>query len=130
MAAVTIAAYALGRHWEGDELAKSLALGTLIGAHLMVSFVFRDERRAAFALPMNWSLVLAVAVSLALLALVYALSVIQEVFEVTALSATHAGAVLCLSLAPLLLAEAIKATGLLEHPYLLPEGDRAAPDER
>jgi Ca2+-transporting ATPase len=120
VAAVTIAAYALGRSWEGEELARSLALATLIGAHLLASFVFRNERQWAFALPMNWFLVTAAAASLAFLVLVYSLAPLQDTFEVTPLSASEAGAALVLSLAPLLAAEAVKASGVLARWRLLP----------
>ncbi len=120
VAAVTIAAYGLGRYWEGDELAKSMALATLIGAQLLVSFVFRNERRGAFALPMNWPLALATAASLALFLLVYTVPFLEDTFKVATLSAKEAAVVCGLSVAPLLLSETIKATGILERLHLLP----------
>jgi Ca2+-transporting ATPase len=126
VAVVTVAAYGLGRHWEDAELAKSTALATLIGAHLMVSFVFRDERGFAFALPMNWPLVIAVAGSLTLLLLILTVPFLRDAFELTALSATQSIIIAGLCLAPLVLLEAIKASGVLERLDLLPEQQREA----
>jgi hypothetical protein len=121
VAAVTIAAYALGRHWEDAQLGRSLALATLVGAHLLVSFAFRDEVRAAFSLPMNWFLVVACLASLALLAAVFSVAALRDAFDVSGLSATHALAVLGLSLIPTAAAEVVKASGLLRRLRLLPE---------
>jgi Ca2+-transporting ATPase len=121
LAAVTIAAYGLGRNWEDAELGRSLALATLVGAHLLVSFVFRDEMRAAISQPMNWFLVIACLASLALLAAVFSVSALREAFEVSGLSAAQLLLVLGLSLAPVVAAEVVKATGLLRRFRLLPE---------
>jgi Ca2+-transporting ATPase len=117
VAAVTIVAYGLGRHWEDAELGRSLALATLVGAHLLVSFAFRDEDRGALSLPMNWVLVVACLASLAFLAAVFGIAAL----EVSSLSAGHVLLVVCLSLAPVLAAELVKASGLLRRLHLLPE---------
>jgi hypothetical protein len=121
LAAVTIVAYGLGRHWEDEELGRSLALATLVGAHLLVSFAFRDEIRAALSLPMNWALVVACLASIALLGAVFSVAALREAFEVRGLSVTHLLLVLCLSVVPVVAAEAVKASGVLRRLRLLPE---------
>jgi Ca2+-transporting ATPase len=128
VATVTIAAYGLGRQWEDEELAKSLALVTLIGSHLMVSFAFRGERRFAFAPPMNWPLAIAVATSLTFLLLVFTVPFLRDAFELTTPSAMQTTLTMGLCLAPLFLLEAIKFAGIPEWLNLLPGGQREEGD--
>ncbi|HXH22343.1 MAG TPA: cation-translocating P-type ATPase [Dehalococcoidia bacterium] len=122
VAACTLVGYALGREWGGAALGRDMALATLVGAHLAVAFVFRNESRPFFALRANHWLTAAVASSALLLVGLYEAPFLSERLDVHSLAWKHMAVVAALSLAPLAVGEAAKVSGVLRRAGLLPEG--------
>jgi Ca2+-transporting ATPase len=122
VAGCTLVAYALGRDWGGPALGRDMALATLVGAHLAVAFVFRNEARPFLRLAANHWLTAAVASSALLLFAVYEIAPVAERFDVRPLAAGHLAVVVALSAVPVIIGEAVKASGVLRRFGLLPEG--------
>jgi Ca2+-transporting ATPase len=122
VAGCTLVAYALGREWGGGDLGRDMALATLVGAHLAAAFIFRNEARPFLQLKANHWLTAAVASSALLLFAVYEIGPVAERFDLRPLALEHMAVVAGLSLVPLLIGEAAKASGLLRRLGLLPDG--------
>jgi Ca2+-transporting ATPase len=122
LSACALAAYALGRHWGGDALGADMTLAALVGAHLGAAFVFRNESRPFFRLPLNLWLIAAVLSSALLLVAVYDIPGLNDQFHLRPLPLRETAVIAGLSLVPFLLGEAAKALGLPRRFNLLPDG--------
>jgi len=122
LSACALAAYALGRHWGGDALGADMTLAALVGAHLGAAFVFRNESRPFFRLPVNPWLAAAVLSSALLLIAVYDIPGLRHQFHLRPLPLRETAVIVCLSLVPFVLGEAAKALGLPRRFNLLPDG--------
>jgi Ca2+-transporting ATPase len=112
VALATYAAYAWGALTDGEGLASRMTFATLVGSQLAASLAFRSEVRSVFRLPPNLWLLLAVVGSTLAMAAVFYLPTLQDTFDTAPLSAMQWGIVAALSLAPFVVVEAIKLTGL------------------
>jgi magnesium-transporting ATPase (P-type) len=120
IAASSLAAYALGEHWGGVDLATSMTFATLVGAQLAASLTFRSESQPFYTLRNNPWLWLAIAGSLTVVLAVFSVPFLKDIFDVTALAGRELGAVVLLSLLPLTAGEAAKGSGLLHRFNVVP----------
>ena len=113
IATATLAAFALGWIWSGEELANRLAFATLVGSQLSASIVFRSEVDPFFKLRRNIWLSAAIAASALALLVVFYLPPLREAFLTGPLSAAQWLTVASLSAIPLIVGEVVKSSGLL-----------------
>ncbi len=108
IAASTLAAFAIGKAWDGDGLATRFAFATLVGSQLAASFVFRSDTLTTAHLQANVWLIGAVALSLLAMVLVFYAGPLQDAFDTGSLSIVQWGTVVALSLVPFIAGEAVK----------------------
>jgi hypothetical protein len=121
IAGASLVAYVLGDHWGGTGHATSLTFAALVGGQLTSSLVFRSEHRAFFQLEPNRWLALAIAGSLLTRIAVFLVPLLRDIFDLSKLSARDAGAVFALSMAPLLLGEVAKLSGIVHRLGWVPQ---------
>ena len=121
IAIASLAAFALGWIWDGEELANRLAFATLVGSQLSASIVFRSEVQPFFKLRRNIWLVAAIAASVLALLAVFHLPPLREAFGTGPLSAAQWLTVASLSAIPLIVGEAVKLSGLVARLHLTPD---------
>jgi Ca2+-transporting ATPase len=120
VAAASLAAYALGSAWDGEPAAHSFAFAALVGSQLSASVVFRSETLPFHRLAANRWLLASLGVSVLALAVVFYVPALAVAFDAQSLSATQWLCVAVLSLAPLVVGEAVKASGVLRRFHLTP----------
>jgi len=108
IAAASLAAFAIGRAWEGDDLATRFAFGTLVGSQLAASIGFRSETQVAARLAPNLWLGGAIALSAAAVLAVFYVPPLQSAFDTSGLSLEQWAAIVGLSLAPVSIVELTK----------------------
>jgi len=121
IAAASLVAYVLGDRWGGAGHATSLTFATLVGGQLTSSFVFRSENRAFFQLQLNRWLVMAIVGSILALVAVFLVPVLRDIFDVSTLSARDVAVVMALSMAPLVIGEAVKLSGIVHRLGWVPQ---------
>ncbi len=115
IAVSSLVALAIGGEHDG-----SMTFATLVGAQLSASLAFRSESESLFSLAPNRWLALALVASVAALAAVFYVPVVQDAFDLDRLSASQWLIVAGLSLSPLVAAEIARLTGLLSRFSLVP----------
>jgi Ca2+-transporting ATPase len=112
VAAPTIAAYLWGHSTGGEEVARQLTFATLVGTQITASFAFRSPTDSILRLRPNIWLLCAAFASIALVVAAMSVPFLQTVFRTEALSLNRWLGVAALSMAPLVVVEAFKLSGL------------------